>query len=222
WETRLATDEKIRFIAIEGVLKPENTALARNLSQMANARPILEAEFLSPLVNIHSTDPKDMAFKKHMLHLMDRYKMLKQIHQTEIFFEQVICDYLFYADRVYANLKLDNEDMHLYDTMMNVMERELPIPDLVIYLQSNIDTVMEKIHTRHALGNASKERQRMDETYIAALNEEFNQFFLYYRWSPVLIVNANQLDPENTHHLEDLYQRLDTRLSGVVYYNPPA
>ncbi len=211
----------MKFIAIEGAIKGDATALGRQLANRIGAELLLEEAFVSPFVDISSSDPQDMLFKKHILRLMERFQAQKKLTQTEIFYDRVLCDYLFYADRIYANLRLTEEQLALYDVMMNFMEREIAIPDLVIYLQSDTETIVEKMQARHALQNNSRDRKKMDEEYIKALNEEFDQFFIYYRWSPVLIVNANSLDVDNPGHVDDLYERVQGQLSGVVYYNPP-
>lgn len=173
------------------------------------------------MIDLHSSDPKDLIFKKHLLRLLDRYKAQKQIVQTEIFHEQVISDYLFYADRIYANLKLEPEDLTLYDTMFSFMEKEVAIPDLVIYLQNNTDTVLEKLYANYGIKNNLKGKNSIDENYVRALNEEFNDFFMYFRWAPVLIVNANQLNPEEPAHVQDLFFKMQRPISGVIFYNPP-
>ena len=219
--TCLTTQNKIRLIAVEGIVKSNNTLLAKNLASVSHARTILEEDGASPMIDLHCTDPKDLVFKKHILRLLDRYKAQKEIVQTEIFYDQVISDYLFYADRIYANLKLEPEEAALYDAMFNFMEKEVAIPDLVIYLQHNTDTVLEKLYANYGIKNNLKGRSSIDENYVRKLNEEFNEFFMYFRWSPVLIINANQLKPENPKHVEDLLFKMQRPISGVIFYNPP-
>jgi deoxyguanosine kinase len=217
----LPLNEKIKFIAIEGVIKRDTSALAKALAAFSNARLISEETAASPLIDVSSSDPKDLVFKKHLLRLVDRFKALTQLAQTEIFYTQVISDFLFYADRVYANLKLEPEDWPLYEAIASYMEKEVAVPDLVIYLQSNSETILEKMYRRHELKSSRHGHGAIDEDYVVSLNEEFNQFFMYYRWSPVLIVNANQLDPENPMHAQDLFQKIQRNISGIIYYNPP-
>jgi deoxyadenosine/deoxycytidine kinase len=218
----LALQNKIKLIAIEGIVKSNNTLLAKQMAAMSNARTILEEENSTPLIDLQSSDPKDLVFKKHLLRLLDRYKAQKYNLQTEIFHEQVISDYLFYADRIYANLKLDKEDLALYDTLFTQMEKEIALPDLVIYLQNNTDAVLEKLHTHYGIRSHQRGKNSIDEDYIRDLNEEFDEFFMYFRWAPVLIVNANQLNPENPKHVEDLLFKMQRNISGVIFYNPPA
>lgn len=218
----MTTQKKIKLIAIEGIVKSNNTLLAKNLASISHARTILEEDGASPIIDLHCADPKDLVFKKHILRLLDRYKAQKEIVQTEIFYDQVISDYLFFADRIYANLKLEPEDTALYEAMFNFMEKEVAIPDLVIYLQHSTDTVLEKLYANYGIKNNLKGRNAIDENYVRTLNEEFNEFFMYFRWAPVLIINANQLNPENPKHVEDLLFKMQRPISGVIFYNPPS
>lgn len=213
--------EKIKLIAVEGIVKRNNTLLAKHLASLTNARTILEEDGASSMIDVNSSDPKDLIFKKHMLRLLDRYKSQKQIVQTEIFHDQIISDYLFYADRIYANLKLESEDLSLYDTLFNFMEKEVAIPDLVIYLQNNTETVLEKLYANYGIKNNLMGKNSIDENYVRTLNEEFNEFFMYFRWAPVMIVNANQLNPEDPKHVQDLIFKMQRPFSGVIFYNPP-
>ncbi|KAB2878033.1 hypothetical protein F9K33_14645 [bacterium] len=213
--------EKIKLIAVEGIVKRNNTLLAKHLASLTNARTILEEDGASSMIDVNSSDPKDLIFKKHMLRLLDRYKSQKQIVQTEIFHDQIISDYLFYADRIYANLKLESEDLSLYDTLFNFMEKEVAIPDFVIYLQNNTETVLEKLYANYGIKNNLMGKNSIDENYVRTLNEEFNEFFMYFRWAPVMIVNANQLNPEDPKHVQDLIFKMQRPFSGVIFYNPP-
>ncbi len=213
--------DDVKFIAVEGPVKTENSALARQLAKRFEAELVSEEGFRSPFIDMASADPQDLLFKKHILRLLDCFQAQKRLTQTEIFYERAVCDYLFYADRIVANLHLREDQLPIYDVLMNFMEKEIAIPDIVIYLQNDTETIIEKFQNRHALQNNSRDRKKINEEYIHALNDEFNQFFIYYRWSPVLIVNANSLDVSNALHADDLYKRVQSELSGVVYYNPP-
>jgi len=215
------TYQEAKFIAIDGILKNENTALAKALATALSARTALEEDFSEPLIDFYSADPRDLAFKKQILKLIDRYSLQKELRQTEIFYEQVITDHLFYSDRIYANLKLGVEELNLYETMLDAMERDVPVPDLVIYLQSNFETIMERLNKSYGILRPGRSKQAIDEKYIHALNEEFNQFFLHYRWSPVLIINANQFHSTNPKHIDGLIQRINRPISEITYYNPP-
>ena len=207
--------EKLRLIAIEGILKSQNTALARALARVSRGELVLEADSSTPFVDFTSRDPQDLNFKKHLLRLIDRFKAQKQMNQTDMFGDSYVCDYLFFADRIYANCRLRADEKTLYDVMMAHMEKEVAIPDLVIYLQTTPDQILESLTAQYG------KKQSFDEDYIKTLNNEFNEFFLYYRWSSVLIINASQLDQKKSSHVNELYQKMQRPFAGVIFYNPP-
>lgn len=210
----------IRFIAIEGVIRRTNTALARTLTSVVNAQIVLDEMGASPMVDFRSSDPDDHRLKRHILRLIDRYKTQKQLWQTEMFHEVVISDYLFYADRIYANLKLSAEDLAIYDVLMDSMEKDVVVPDLIVYLQSNPENIMEKFYASYDVKKNARTRDAFDEEYVHQLNNEFNQFFVHFAWCPVLIVNANQLDPEDQKQVELLWQKIQRHVAGIGFYNP--
>ncbi len=210
---------ELRFIAVDGVLRRKNTLLAKAVAQRLNGREVLEETAVGPMLEVYSRDPDDLAFKKQLLRLIDRFKVQKQIVQTEIFYDAVVSDYLLYCDRIHANLRLKPEDLSLYETLLNQMERELAIPDLVIYLQSSPDHLMDTLRDNYAVPKGQRSRPELDEAYIRNLVDEYNQFFLHFRWSPLLIVNAIQFDPENPHQVDHLIAQM-SRVSGIRYYNP--
>lgn len=210
---------ELRFIAVDGVLRRKNTLLAKAVARRLNGREVLEETAVGPMIEVYSHDPDDLAFKKQLLRLIDRFKVQKQIVQTEIFYDAVVSDYLLYCDRIHAHLRLKPEDLSLYETLLNQMERELAIPDLVIYLQSSPDYLMDTLRDNYAVPKGQRSRPELDEAYIRSLVDEYNQFFLHFRWSPLLIVNAVQFDPENPHQVDHLIAQM-SRVSGIRYYNP--
>lgn len=216
----MADSSKIKIIAIEGLIKRDNAVLAKSMAAAMNGLLICDSDQVAPVLNIASQDPKDFQFKKHILRLIDRYKAQRRLWQTDIFHEFIISDYLFYADRIYANVSVNPDDMPLYEHLIEMMEKEVAIPDLVIYLQRSSDTVIELMS-----GGESERKNKtnqFNQPYIESLCDEFNEFFLWYRWSPVLIVNANQFDPDRQDHVQDLIQKIQKPFSGVLYYNPPS
>lgn len=210
----------IRFIAIEGIIRRDSTTLARTLSGHIDARPVLDEMSASPMIDFNSSDPGDYLLKKHVLRLIDRYKTQKQLWQTEMFHDCVVADYLFYADRIHATLKLPAEDLAIYDVLMDHMEKDIVVPDVIVYLQSNPERILEKLHASYDIKKGARRREVFDEEYILQLNNEFNQFFLHFAWCPVLIVNANQLDGGDRIQTEALWSRIQKHTAGIGFYNP--
>ena len=119
-------------------------------------------------------------------------------------------------DPLFARLTLNPEEFDLYDKVYQQLTLDIPRPDLVIYLQAPTNVLLDRIHRR---GIASEGRISRD--YLERLNEIYSEFFLYYDDSPLLIVNASDIDlaasDTDYHNLVNYF--LDIR-NGRHYFNP--
>jgi deoxyadenosine/deoxycytidine kinase len=110
-----------------------------------------------------------------------------------------------------------DDELKLYENLLATIEHKVPQPDLVIYLQSSVDRLMENIEKRDRVME-----RNMSETYIRELNEAYNYFFFRYKSAPLLIVKATDIDfVNNPEHFEDLLQQiLRPNKAPIEYYNP--
>lgn len=206
----------IRSIAVEGVIGAGKTSLATLLSEEWQGRLVLEEPHKNPFLEDFYKDPRHWAFQVQLNFLFARYNQMLKATQLSLFEAVLVSDYLFDKDRIFASLNLDERELVLYDRIAGFLEREIPAPDLVIYLQSSVDRLMQHIRIR----NRSYERN-MDRQYIRSLAEAYNRFFLGYKRSPLLIVNANEIDfVNNPEHRRDLLRRIEQPVIGTMYYNP--
>jgi len=205
-----------RSIAVEGVIGVVKTSLATLLVEQWGGRLVLEEPHKNPFLEDFYRDPRHYAFQVQLNFLFARYNQLMKLRQMHLFDEVLISDYLFEKDRIFAYMNLDERELRLYERIMAFMERDMHHPDLVIYLQSNVERLMRNIRVR----NRSYERE-MNREYIRQLNEAYNSFFLSYRHTPLLIVNANELDfVNNFDHREALLKRLEKPITGTMFFNP--
>ena len=116
-----------------------------------------------------------------------------------------------------VRLGLKGDELRLYETLYALMQPTTPVPDLIIYLQSSTSRLMHNIRLRGRVYE-----QDMDESYISALNDAYNQYFFHYVQTPLLIVNATNIDfVHKEGDLDDLIQQIGRlRSSGTTYYNP--
>ncbi|HSQ59817.1 MAG TPA: deoxynucleoside kinase [Acidobacteriota bacterium] len=207
-----------RHIAIEGVIGVGKTSLARLLAERAGARLLLEAPDANPFLENFYKDQRRFAFPTQMFFLVSRYHELKDLRQPDLFHNGVVSDYLFQKDRIFANLNLNDQELSLYDSVAALLEREIPAPDLVVYLQANPEVIWERIQQR---GRAYE--RAMDPKYTATLAEAYNYFFFHYKDAPLLIVNTNELNfVDRRSDLEELIARMEGHREGVAYVTPGA
>ena len=205
-----------RYIAVEGVIGVGKTSLAKLLAERLQARLILEQPEENPFLEDFYKDPRRYAFQTQMFFLVSRYQELKEKTQPDLFHEGIVSDYLFQKDRIFANINLSDRELHLYDQVAPLLERELAPPDLVVYLQGSPDVLLERIRQR----GRGYERL-MEPKYIGTLVEAYNYFFFHFRESPLLVVNTNEMNfVHRRQDLEDLIARVETHREGMAYVSP--
>lgn len=212
-----APPREIRHIAIEGVIGAGKTSLARMLSERLGARLVLERFEENPFLPKFYEDPEHYAFQTQIFFLLSRYKQQQELFQADLFHNFVITDYIFEKDKIFAYLTLQDEELKLYETLLNAIEKNVPTPDLVVYLQSSVDRLMANIRKR-----GRKMEENMSEEYIRDLNEAYNYFFFRYKATPLLIVKATEIDFVNNElDFQDLLEQiLRPNRAAVEYYNP--
>jgi len=207
----------IRHIAIEGVIGAGKTTLAQMLSERLGARLVLERFEENPFLPKFYEDPEHFAFQTQIFFLLSRYKQQQDLFQADLFQDFLISDYIFEKDKIFAYLTLADEELKLYETLLNAIERNVPTPDLVVYLQCSVERLMNNIRSR-----ARKMEENISEDYIRDLNEAYNYFFFRYKATPLLIVKATDIDfVGNNDDFEDLLEQiLRPNKAPVEYYNP--
>lgn len=186
------------FIAIEGVIGAGKTTLASLLAQRHNARLVLEEFEDNPFLPKFYEDRNRYAFQTQLSFLASRFHQQKNLTSRDLFSEFLVSDYLFDKDRIFARLNLEEDEMALYDRIYGIMSSIAAKPDLVIYLQCSVERLMQNIYKR-----GRSYEMDMSPGYLSDLNEAYNQFFYHYDRSPLLIINANEIDfVNNDSHLE--------------------
>ena len=207
----------IRHIAIEGVIGAGKTTLCSMLGETLGAKVVLEKFEENPFLKDFYKDPERYAFQTQIFFLLTRYKQQRDLFQADLFHRFLVTDYIFEKDKIFAYLNLQDEELKLYETLVGSIERSIPTPDLVVYLQSSVSRLMQNIKHR-----ARAYESAMAEEYIRDLNEAYNYFFFRYKATPLLIVNAAEMDFVGN---KDQYEQLLCEIfrptrAAVEYYNP--
>lgn len=208
---------ELRYIAIEGVIGAGKSSLARRLSEKLSSNLIMEQFEENPFLEKFYNDRKRYAFQTQMFFLINRYKQQQHLNQQELFSKYAVSDYIFEKDKIFAYLNLSGEELKLYETIFPLLEREIPKPDLVIFLQSATDRLMSNIKSR----GRSFERN-LTRAYLSELSEAYNNFFFKYNKTPLLIVNTTDIDFVNRDEdFNELYSQIFRKDRGFIeYFNP--
>ncbi|HIB14006.1 MAG TPA: deoxynucleoside kinase [Candidatus Marinimicrobia bacterium] len=203
-------------IAIEGTIGVGKTSLAGILGDRLEAKLILEEFEENPFLVEFYKDSDRFAFQTQLFFLLSRYRQQQQLQQTDLFTKTLISDYMFVKDRLFAALNLDDKEMSLYNTVARILEKNVASPDMVIFLQSDTDRLMQNIKLR------GREYEKLiDWKYIDALNQMYNEYFFRYDDSPLLIINTNDIDfVNNKDDLEEIIEFIRTPGEGTRYFNP--
>ncbi|MCH8928262.1 MAG: deoxynucleoside kinase [Candidatus Marinimicrobia bacterium] len=206
----------IYYIAVEGVIGVGKTSLCSLIGEQFSAKVVFEKFEDNPFLEDFYKDKERFAFQTQLYFLLSRYRQHQEMMQVELFHKLLVSDYMFVKDKIFANINLSDKELTLYNSVVTLLERDIPNPDLVIYLQSSTGRLMTNI----------KERGRYYEDlitteYIQELNDAYNDFFLRYDRSPLLIVNATDIDFVNDKEdQENLMEKIRQPFSGTRYYNP--
>lgn len=206
------------FIAVEGVIGAGKTSLARLISERHNARLVLEEFEDNPFLPRFYEDRARYAFQTQLTFLASRFHQQKSMTTPDLFSNFLIADYLFDKDRIFARLNLSDDEMALYDRIYGIMSGIAAKPDLVIFIQCSVERLMQNISKR-----GREYEKSISPDYLTDLNESYNHFFHHYDRSPLLIVNASEIDFVNNEdhlsYIEDHIFREPLR-NSKVFINP--
>lgn len=205
-----------KYICVEGVIGVGKTSLTNLLAEYLDAKVIYEQPDENPFLNDFYREPRRFAFQTQLFFLLSRYRQQQESFQTELFHKYTISDYLFAKDRIFAHLNLEDRELYLYDRIASLLEREIPKPDLVVYLQSSPERLMANIRKR-----SRSYEKNMSEEYIRSLNEAYNRFFFHYNETPLLVINSTLIDfVNNENDFKELVKQIMRSHSGIEYFSP--
>lgn len=182
--------ERFRHVVIEGPIGVGKTSLARRLAARFKLDLLLEEPQDNPFLERFYRDSARYALPTQLFFLFQRVNQLRDLAQRDLFSQTAISDFLFEKDPLFARLTLGDDELALYQQIYDNLQPQTPTPDLVIYLQANTDTLIERVKRR---GNPIE--SPMSEEYLRALSDAYSQFFHYYEAAPILIVNNEHLNP---------------------------
>ena len=205
-----------RYIAIEGPIGVGKTSLARRLADELDGELVLEEAGANPFLERFYQDPKRGALPAQLFFMFQRVGQLEQLAQADMFSNIRVSDFLMAKDRLFAQTTLDRDELALYDKVFANLEFRPPVPDLVVYLQAPVDTLLFRISRR-----GISYEQEIKRRYLERLADAYSQYFHQYNESPLLIVNAATIDPvNNEEHFQLLLQEINSARSGRQFFNP--
>ena len=215
WQLNPSNDKmKYHFITIEGNIGAGKTTLAHMLSRHFNARLILEAFADNPFLANFYDNPRQYAFPLELFFMAERYKQLKElIHTTDLFQHVTISDYLFTKCLLFAKVNLPDEEFRLYQKFYDIIDQQIPKPDILIYLHVPVKKLQENIRKR----NRSYE-QAIPDDYLFNLQQTYTQYMKQHGIKTLVIDAGNADFLGNEKHLQVIIDALEKDYNDGQHY----
>ncbi len=202
-----------RYIVVEGPLGVGKTTLVKLLAETFEAKTVLERAGENPFLEKFYQDRSKYAFQTQIFYLLTRYQQQQEILQGDLFRQNIICDYLFAKDRIFACLNLSEDEMVLYDWIYQLLDQRVVKPDLVIYLQAPVSVLTKRIRKR-----ALWYEKNIEEEYLKKVSKAYNNFFFHYKDTPLLVVNTSSIDfVKREADLKNLLREIRNTDKGIRY-----
>jgi deoxyadenosine/deoxycytidine kinase len=208
--------KKTKYIVIEGPIGVGKTSLAKSLAAEFQARTVFERVEDNPFLPKFYEDPKTHAFQNQLFFLLSRYQQQRDLGQQDLFAQNLMSDYLFAKDKIFATLTLSGEELNLYQQIYQLLDPRVPKPDLTIYLQARPEVLYKRIKKR----DKSYERS-VTLDYLKEVAQAYSEFFFHYEETPLLVVNTSEIDfVASGEQLADLIKEINDMGPGTQHYIP--
>ena len=208
--------EKPRYIVIEGPIGVGKTSLAGLLAKELEAKLFLENAEKNPFLEAFYRQPDKYAFQTQVFFLLSRFTQQQELIQEDLFNQNTVSDYLFSKDRIFAHINLRGQELSLYEQIYRLVSWRITSPDLVIYLQARTEVLLDRIKKRSV-----PYEKWIDFDYMKKVVDAYNDFFFYYKDSPLLVVNTSDIDfISNREDFEGLIKEIKGTRRGTWHYIP--
>jgi deoxyadenosine/deoxycytidine kinase len=207
--------ERYRYIVVEGPIGVGKTSLAQLLAQHCSGQALLEAPDANPFLPRFYQNMTRYALQTQLFFLFHRVNQLQGLAQMDMFDKLTIADFILEKDPLFARLTLSDDEFRLYHEIYRHLKPQALQPDLVVYLQAPVASLIERVRRR---GNAYE--KNISEDYLAKLAESYSRFFHEYNNAPLLIVNSENLNfVDNSADFDLLLQQMAAARGGRKFFS---
>ncbi len=189
----------MKYVALEGNIGSGKTTISKMLAKSLNAKLILEEFANNPFLAQFYQNPERYGFSLEMSFLADRFHQLQSVVSDDLFYPITIADYSIHKSLIFAQNSLQGNEFDLYNNLFQIIARNLRQPDLIIYLNRPLPTLLQHIKKRnrpYELG--------ITDTYLSQIYKGYINYFKQNKQLTVAIIDADKYNFIN--NLSDLKQ----------------
>lgn len=203
-----------RYIVVEGPIGVGKQGVVSAMVEKLSAQHVTDAK--NPFLPAFYQDMEKYAFQAQLFFLLSRFHQQQSLLQQDLFSQQIICDYLFQKDRIFASLTLQPAEFALYETVYGLLKGTSPTPDIIVYLQASVDTLQDRISRKN-----NELALMLPKAYLQQVVDAYQTFFFHYRHAPIVVVDTGKTDFEkHPENIDFLLKKMSEIKSGLHYFNP--
>ena len=184
-----------RYLVIEGNIGAGKTSLATMLAEETGSRLILEEFSDNPFLAKFYEDPGRYAFQLELSFLAERYQQIKtELGPPDLFGQPVISDYFLAKSFIFSKHNLKDDEMKLFEKLFSIIQLQVPVPDLYVYLHVPVEKLLENIKLR-----GRPYERNISPSYLKELQEGYFGFFKSQRDLKILVIEVTHLDFVNNN-----------------------
>ena len=207
--------EPPRYIAVEGPIRVGKSTLANMIADRLSAQRVIEPED-NVFLRAFYDGQRGAAFQAQFAFMVRRFEQLRGLEVGPKSQKAVVADYIFEKDKIFACINLSDSELDVYNRYYQIFRDQLPLPDLVIYLQASPEVLKKRLRKKNLPGEAS-----VSDDYIEEVIKAYEHFFFHYTSSDLLVVNTNDIDFVERHtDLQELLRRITEPIRGTQYFLP--
>ncbi|HJT53170.1 MAG TPA: deoxynucleoside kinase [Candidatus Angelobacter sp.] len=207
--------EPPRYIAVEGPIRVGKSTLANIIADRLSAQRVIEPEDNAFLGSFYEGD-RGAAFQTQFAFMIRRFEQLQKLEVQSGSQKLIVADYIFEKDKIFAYINLTDQELDIYNRYYHHFHDQLPVPDLVIYLQASPEVLKKRLRKKGSHSEVS-----VSDDYIEEVVKAYEHFFFHYSSSDLLVVNTNDIDFVERHtDLQELLRRVSEPIRGTQYFLP--